>query len=91
MLLPHYHLLQFPSVEQNLISGVEAYKVLWKGMRKPLCYPDFFLSDRKKIIPKSISFPLTYFFPLPLNNDFINCFHYWSNFLGLSCRERAST
>lgn len=48
MLLPHYHLLQFLSVGQNLISGMEAYKVLWEDMRKPLCYPELFLSDGEK-------------------------------------------
>lgn len=88
--LPHDHLVQFLSVGQNLISGMEAYKALLEGLRKPLCYPEFFLSDREKRIPKRISFPLTYFFPLPLNSDLGNCFSYWSIFLGWSCRERAS-
>lgn len=67
MLLSHYYqLFQFLSVGQKLISEMEAYKVLWKGVRKPLCYPELFLSDGKKRILKRISFPLTNFFPLPL-------------------------
>lgn len=58
MLLSHYYqLFQFLSVGQKLISEMEAYKVLWKGVRKPLCYPELFLSDGKKEYLRESHFP----------------------------------